>query len=89
MLAYRCSKSALNMAILAFAADLKEDGITLAAVHPGWVQTDMGNDVGDLFGVVPPMQVHESVSQMLKTMYGLTLDKSGCFIDFAGEPQPY
>jgi NAD(P)-dependent dehydrogenase (short-subunit alcohol dehydrogenase family) len=40
--AYRCSKAALNMATVKLAQDLKDDGISVLSLHPGWVQTDMG-----------------------------------------------
>lgn len=40
--AYRCSKAALNMATVKLAQDLKGAGISVLALHPGWVQTDMG-----------------------------------------------
>ncbi|MFO0751491.1 MAG: SDR family oxidoreductase [Myxococcota bacterium] len=39
---YRMSKAALNMAMRSLSVDLKKDGITVVAVNPGWVQTDMG-----------------------------------------------
>ncbi|MEO7995037.1 MAG: SDR family NAD(P)-dependent oxidoreductase [bacterium] len=40
--AYRVSKTALNMATNALAADLKGRGIKVNSVCPGWVRTDMG-----------------------------------------------
>ena len=40
---YRCSKAALNMLTVCFAKDFPET--SFAAVHPGWVQTDMGGIV--------------------------------------------
>lgn len=42
--AYRCSKAALNMATVQLAHDLASDGIAVLALHPGWVQTDMGGE---------------------------------------------
>ena len=41
---YRCSKAALNMLTVCFAKDFPET--SFAAVHPGWVQTDMGGSGG-------------------------------------------
>src|SRR4029453_13780228 len=40
--AYRSSKTALNMAMVNAAYELKGRGITILLIHPGWVQTDMG-----------------------------------------------
>ncbi|XP_030059539.1 uncharacterized protein LOC115470474 [Microcaecilia unicolor] len=41
-ISYRCSKAALNMLSRCHAEGYKEDGIISIAIHPGWVQTDMG-----------------------------------------------
>ena len=40
--AYRASKSALNSAMRSFAVDVKELGVHVMLIHPGWVKTDMG-----------------------------------------------
>lgn len=42
--AYSISKTALNMLTVKMAADLRDDGILINAVCPGWVRTDMGGD---------------------------------------------
>ena len=41
---YRASKAALNSLVRSFAADLGDRSITVLAVNPGWVRTDMGGD---------------------------------------------
>uniref|UniRef100_A0A7N4NQV6 C-factor n=1 Tax=Sarcophilus harrisii TaxID=9305 RepID=A0A7N4NQV6_SARHA len=41
-LSYRCSKAALNMLTRCLGLALKKEGILCVAIHPGWVQTDMG-----------------------------------------------
>ena len=43
--AYKCSKAALNMAGLKLA---DETGLCVLALHPGWVQTDMGGPEADV-----------------------------------------
>lgn len=54
--AYKCSKAALNIASCKLA---DETGLTVLALHPGWVQTDMGGP----FANVP---VTVSVEGMLR-----------------------
>ena len=44
---YRISKTALNAVTAIFAAELKDSGITINAVCPGWVRTDMGGGNAD------------------------------------------
>jgi NAD(P)-dependent dehydrogenase (short-subunit alcohol dehydrogenase family) len=39
---YRTSKTAVNQVVKSLSVDLAERGITVVALHPGWVQTDMG-----------------------------------------------
>ena len=42
MLVYSSTKAALSKVAQILALDWKEDPITVALVHPGWVRTDMG-----------------------------------------------
>ncbi len=77
--AYRLSKVALNMATKLLAADLGPDGILAVAVHPGWVQSEMG-------GRAAPVPPEQSVKGLLKLIDGLTPAQSGHFFDFQGRP---
>lgn len=61
--------------------DLKGDKILCVAMHPGWVQTDMG-------GSNAPMDVEESCSQMVATIYGMDESHNGAFIQYDGEILP-
>ncbi len=58
--AYKCSKAALNMAGLKLA---DETGLSVLALHPGWVQTDMGGPEAD----VPPEVSAQGLLAQIKT----------------------
>ncbi|PTB84383.1 short-chain dehydrogenase, partial [Pseudidiomarina aestuarii] len=45
---YRMSKAALNAAGVSLANDLKDSGIAVGLLHPGFVQTEMVNNAGDI-----------------------------------------
>ncbi len=75
---YNSSKAALNMITRMLALDLKEDGITVVCIHPGWVQTDMGGANAD---ITP----HESASGILHVIGKVSLAESGNFYTYAGE----
>jgi len=56
---YRVSKAALNMVVRCLQAE--EADVTVLAVHPGWVQTDMG-------GAQAPLTVEESATSLRRTL---------------------
>jgi NAD(P)-dependent dehydrogenase (short-subunit alcohol dehydrogenase family) len=80
--AYRSSKAALNNAMRSLSLALKGDGVIVAPIHPGWVQTDMG-------GPNAPLKPPESVRGMRKVIAGLTPGDSGRFWDYAGKELPW
>ncbi|MGV6850898.1 MAG: SDR family oxidoreductase [bacterium] len=79
---YRMSKSALNSAGKSLAIDLKDNGIAIALLHPGYVRTDMtgGNGLID---------VDESAQGLINIMQQLSLDNSGGFWHTNGEELPW
>lgn len=79
---YRCSKAALNAATKSMSVDLKDDGILVACMHPGWVKTDMG-------GSNAPMDIDSSVQNMVKTVLGLSEKDNGTFIRNDGTILPW
>ncbi|XP_044515359.1 C-factor-like [Gracilinanus agilis] len=81
VLSYCCSKAALNMLTRCQGLFLKEEGILCAAIHPGWVQTDMGNS-GSLKA---SLKKEESVQGMLKVLSSLSGKNSGYFFDWEGK----
>ncbi|XP_035192503.1 C-factor-like isoform X1 [Oxyura jamaicensis] len=84
-LSYRCSKAALNMLTKCQSLGYQEHGILCAALHPGWVQTDMGSAAGH----TPPMTVDESVGGMLKVISSLSEKDTGTFLDWEGKVVPW
>ena len=75
--AYRASKTALNMEWNCLAQDLGKRGIICVALHPGWVQTDMG-------GPGAPLTIADSVPAMVKTIDSFTLKHNGRYIQYDG-----
>jgi NAD(P)-dependent dehydrogenase (short-subunit alcohol dehydrogenase family) len=72
---YRASKAALNMAVYSARRDYPD--LTLAVIHPGWVQTDMG-------GPGATVIVQDSVSGMRKVIETLKPSDSGAFLAYDG-----
>ncbi len=77
--AYRCSKAALNMAGVKLAQDFRRDGITVLALHPGWVKTDMG-------GAEAPLDTKDSVAGLITRIEEAGPADSGRFLRFDGRP---
>jgi NAD(P)-dependent dehydrogenase (short-subunit alcohol dehydrogenase family) len=79
---YRLSKAALNMLTRNLARELASEGIQVFAIHPGWVQTDMG-------GKNAPLAVDASVHALLDVIDRLRPEESGGFFNQRGEAFPY
>ncbi len=77
--AYRVSKAALNMAVVAAQTDYPK--AILIALCPGWVKTDMG-------GPSAPLTVEASVSAMRATLAKLTAKDKAKFLHHDGQPYP-
>ncbi|MDP3549896.1 MAG: SDR family oxidoreductase [Novosphingobium sp.] len=76
--AYAGAKAALNRMMRSVAIDLKDRGVIVGLVHPGWVQTDMGGAGAD---ITP----QASAQGILKVAADWTLDRSGDFLNWNGE----
>jgi NAD(P)-dependent dehydrogenase (short-subunit alcohol dehydrogenase family) len=74
---YSASKAALNMLTRAMAAELRPRGITVVAVTPGWVKTEMG-------GPQAPLTVQESAASLAATIERLSNRDAGHFLDRDG-----
>ncbi|KAF8771283.1 C-factor-like [Argiope bruennichi] len=79
---YRTSKASLNMAMKVVALTVKDQGILVVNMCPGWVKTDMGTDFAQL-------TLSESISSILKTLPQLNESHHGAFLDRNGKVIPY
>lgn len=80
--AYRTSKTALNMAGVNLAHDLRDRGVTVLTLHPGWVATEMG-------GGSAPLSVEESVSGMRRVIAAAGAEHTGRFLGYDGAEIPW
>lgn len=78
---YTTSKAALNMITRGLAADLAGE-VTVAAVHPGTVQTAMG-------GPDATMTAAEAADAFLRVADGLGPEDTGRFLRWDGTPLPW
>lgn len=81
-LAYRVSKAVANKVVQGLATDLVSDGIAMAAIHPGWVRTDMGGSAADIDATT-------SVRGIAAVLDGLSLGTTGRFVDHGGNELPW
>lgn len=79
---YRMSKAAANAAGKSLSADLKGDGIAVALLHPGWVQTELTGGSGNFTAA-------ESAGLLIERIDQLTLETSGTFWHANGETLPW
>lgn len=75
---YRMSKAALNMGLQNLAIEWRARRIAVAALHPGWVKTDMG-------GAGAPVEIADSVAGLRRVIAGLTPSESARFVDYRGQ----
>ena len=79
---YAIGKAAQNMATSLLAQALAPRGIVVAALHPGWVRTDMGTERAAL-------SPQESARGLLQVIGGLQARDSGAFLDWRGQTLPW
>jgi NAD(P)-dependent dehydrogenase (short-subunit alcohol dehydrogenase family) len=80
--AYRASKAALNMATKCLALDLGKRGISVVALHPGWVRTRMG-------GPNAPVSTEDCVAGQQALLDRAGAKENGGFFNFDGKPLPW
>ena len=74
---YCLSKAAQNMATVQLAAALAPRAITVVALSPGWVQTEMGGSGAEI-------GAEQSVNGLLQVLDTLAPGNSGQFLDWQG-----
>ncbi|KAA3639324.1 MAG: SDR family NAD(P)-dependent oxidoreductase [Proteobacteria bacterium] len=79
---YRMSKAAANMAARSLSVDLKDQGIAVAALHPGYVKTDMTGHQGYV-------EAPQAAAGLIQRMEELNLDNTGQFWHAEGEVLPW
>lgn len=75
---YVATKAGLNRMMRSVATDLKDRGIVVGLIHPGYVQTDMGGPNAE---ITP----QDSAAQIKSLAEGWPLEKSGDFYKWNGE----
>lgn len=79
---YRMSKAAVNAAGKSLAMDLKERGIAVALLHPGYVRTEMVGGGGDV-------EPEDAATGLIERMDELTLATTGGFWHAKGQALPW
>merc|ERR1711973_263955 len=82
MYGYRMSKCAVNAMGKSLSVDLKEKGIAVGILHPGYVRTDMTGHNGL---IDPP----ESAAGLVARINDLNIDNSGTFWHMNGDVLPW
>ncbi len=82
MYIYSSTKAGVSKVCQALALDWKDEPITVALMHPGWVKTDMGGPHAEL-------TAQESASGIISVIDGLTKADSGKFYKWNGEIHPW
>jgi NAD(P)-dependent dehydrogenase (short-subunit alcohol dehydrogenase family) len=75
--AYAVSKAALNMLTRSLAFELAPEGITIVAISPGWVRTDMGGEDADISPEESAEAIVEAIQQIGPNLNGQFLDRFG------------
>ncbi len=79
---YGAAKAGLNRMMRSVAIDVKDRGIIVGLLHPGWVKTDMGGPDAE---ITP----EESARGIRAVTQSWTLERSGDFLKWNGETHPW
>ena len=80
-----------NAETVILANDLKEDGFTIVSLHPGFVNTSMGQHVQESTdGMRTPTRLpQEAVGDMMNLTLGLTTKDNGRYMLHDGAEMPW
>ena len=81
-IAYRSSKTAVNMVMVAFGNAVRASEIAVLLFHPGWVQTDMGGGGADI-------PATESAAGLIETIDASGMAETNSFRTWKGETIPW
>ncbi|MFB5662386.1 SDR family NAD(P)-dependent oxidoreductase [Alteribacillus sp. HJP-4] len=76
---YGISKSALNMFTIKLRKELQNEGISVLAVHPGWMRTDMGGSEA----AMDPQEAASSIYKLIEK--GIVHDIAHILVNHRGE----
>ena len=79
---YKCSKAAVNMLTVSLSIDLRNHGVTVVCIDPGWIKTDMG-------GKAAPLNLPEAIPSLVNLIGSLDLSKTGSFLQYNGRTMPW
>jgi NAD(P)-dependent dehydrogenase (short-subunit alcohol dehydrogenase family) len=80
--AYCMSKAAVNMQSVILQNRVREQGVKVLAIHPGWMRTDMGGPEADI-------DPAESASGIIATIERNSSPGGPAFLDHAGNPMQW
>ncbi len=80
---YRASKAGVNMMMATLAKDVRDRGVIIGIVTPGYVDTDFTRGSG---GRIPKISAAESAATLLPVIDGFSLETSGTMMRQSGEP---
>jgi NAD(P)-dependent dehydrogenase (short-subunit alcohol dehydrogenase family) len=82
MYGYRASKAAVNAVGRSLAMDLRERGVAVQLLHPGFVRTDLTRGNGNI-------NADEAARNLIERLDELTLEQTGTFRHQNGEYLPW
>ncbi|AEO66419.1 uncharacterized protein THITE_2144003 [Thermothielavioides terrestris NRRL 8126] len=87
--AYGMSKAAANWWAKKVSVEFR-GRLVVGVLHPGWVQTELGQALADAVGFKePPMTLEQSAKGMIQQIDNLTPEKSGQFLQYNGDQLPW